>query len=100
MSERVWKQLTAEERMGDYDAVLRLALCAMAADRTSPLTPSQREWIIALGQRTTPFTAGERAKLKDPLLAWVTEKLPRCEAIIRKQFAEGAANGHDQSDPR
>jgi hypothetical protein len=89
MSERVWRQLQVEASVPrDHDAVLRLALCAMAADRTSPLTHRQRTWIIGLGQRTAPFTAGERAKLKDPLLAWVTEKMPRCEAIIRKQFME------------
>jgi hypothetical protein len=89
MSERVWRQLQAEASVPrDHDAVLRLALCAMAADRTSPLTQRQRQWIIALGQRTTPFTAAERARLHAPLLAWVHEKMPRCEAIIRKQFPE------------
>jgi hypothetical protein len=93
MSNRVWKQLRAEDRLGDYDAVLRLALFAMAADRTSALTQPQRQWILALEQRTTPFTAGERAKLQEPLLTWVREKMPRCEAIIREQFMEKGVPG-------
>lgn len=70
------------------NTVLRMALAAMAADISSPLSREQRIWIIALASRTTPLTCAERAKLRGPLIAWVRDRMPRCVAIIARQFAE------------
>jgi len=71
-----------------HDTVIRMALASMAADKTSPLTQAQRVWIIALAQRTTPLTHGERERLKPPLLAWVKERQPRILDIVTAQFPE------------
>ena len=70
------------------NTVLRMALAAMAADITSPLSREQRIWIIALVNRTTPLTCAEVGRQKGPLLAWVTDRMPRCVEIIARQFAE------------
>lgn len=92
MTTRVWRQLRTEaEATRDQDSVLRLALASMAADPTSALTRAQRQWVIELAHRTTRLTAEERGKLKTPLLAYITERMPRCEAIVRKQFQEEEA---------
>lgn len=71
------------------DQVLRMALAAMAADPTSSLTVAQRQWIIALASRTDRLTPHERTRLKAPLLAWIKDKMPRCEAIVLRQFNLG-----------
>jgi hypothetical protein len=68
------------------DCVLRLALVSMALDPTSALTPDQRAWVKVLQQRTTPFTAGERARLKAPILTWIGARMPRCLEVVKKQF--------------
>jgi hypothetical protein len=89
MSTRVWRQLAEATPVArEHDSVLRLALCAMAADPDSALTAAQRSWIVDLGHRTDRFTAQERARIKTPLLAWVKARMPRCESIIEKQFTE------------
>jgi hypothetical protein len=89
MSTRVWRQLAREDLTPPAnDGVLRMALCAMAADPTSRLTAAERQEIIDLGHRTDRFTATERARFRAPLLAWVAVAMPRCRAIIAKQFDE------------
>lgn len=70
------------------DTVLRMGLAAMAADHTSPLTSAQRAWIIALPERTTPLTSSERYRLKAPLLAWVTVRMPNAVEIVECQFSK------------
>ena len=72
----------------EHDAVLRLALAAMAADPASSLSPEQRRWVIALVQRTRPLTPSERRKLRIPLVVWLKEKMPRCVAFVEKQYAD------------
>lgn len=78
------------------DLVLRIALASMAADPTSSLTVAQRKWIIDLAHRTDRFTSAERAKLKTPLLLWIKDKMPRCEAIIQKQFSQFGEGGDER----
>lgn len=73
------------------DTVLRMALLMMACDASSTLTTAQRQWIIDLGQRTTPLTSQERLRLKTPLLAWVKERQPRILDIVSAQFEETGA---------
>ncbi len=68
------------------DSVIRIALCAMAADPTSPLSKDQRAWIIDRVQRHARLTTGERGRLKHPLLAWIDERMPQCRNIVAKQF--------------
>jgi len=54
-------------------SVLRLALAMYAADATSPCTRLQRQWIVTHLEgpwRHRPLSAGERARLQQPLLAW------------------------------
>jgi hypothetical protein len=92
-STRVYKQLQAEvgpDPAQVRDALLRLALVCMALDPTSSLTPDQRRWVKALKDRAAPFTTGERARLKAPILAWIAEKMPRCTEVIQRQFGEDA----------
>jgi hypothetical protein len=89
--DRVYKELRQGEApevpdTGVRDCVLRLALVCMALDPTSALTPDQRTWVQALQQRTTPFTQGERARLRAPILTWVGARMPRCLAVVEKQF--------------
>ena len=88
-STRVWRQLrdTAPQPRS-CDAALRMELAAMAADATSPLTTMQRATIIALASRTTRLTGTEIAEFKAPLLRWLTATMPRCRAIVARQFAE------------
>ena len=88
-STRVWRQLAVETATPcDQDAVLRMALAAMAADPTSGLSKVQRLWVIDLAHRTTRLTPAERAKLQTPLLEWVARTMPRCYPIIAKQFMQ------------
>jgi hypothetical protein len=89
--DRVYKELasTAPPTLPDSavrDCVLRLCLVGMALDPTSALTTDQRAWVKALQQRTTPFTTGERTRLKAPILTWVGARMPRCLAVVEKQF--------------
>jgi hypothetical protein len=89
--DRVYKELRQGEApavpdSAVRDCVLRLALVGMALDPTSALTSDQRAWVKALQQRTTPFTAGERARLKAPILTWVGARMPRCLEVVKKQF--------------
>jgi hypothetical protein len=87
MSTRVWRQLAREDPTPPAnDSVLRMALCAMAADPSSGLTKADREDIVNLGSRTDRFTTEEKARFEAPLLAWVATAMPRCLAIITKQF--------------
>jgi len=91
--DRVYKELRREEPpaipdTAVRDCVLRLALVCMALDPTSALTPDQRAWVKALQQRTTPFTEGERTRLKAPILTWVGARMPRCLEVVTKQFVE------------
>jgi hypothetical protein len=72
----------------DQDTILRMALASMAADKSSTLTLEQRQWVIALAQRTTPLTPAERGKLRSPLLAWVETRQPRILDIVMAQFHE------------
>lgn len=86
---RVYKQLQAEVEPDPAqvrDALLRLALVCMALDPTSALTPEQRSWVKALKDRVAPFTTGERARIKAPIIRWIQEKMPRCLETIEKQF--------------
>ena len=69
------------------DTVVRMALLSWLCDRASTLTPAQRQWVLALGERTTPLTAAERARIRAPLLAWVAERQPRILDIVAAQFA-------------
>jgi hypothetical protein len=88
---RVYKQLQAEAPLPDTavrDCVLRLALVCMALDPTSALTPDQRRWVKALKDRMAPFTTGERARIKAPILRWIQEKMPRCLDIVQRQFSD------------
>jgi hypothetical protein len=90
--DRVYKELRKGEApdvpdSAVRDCVLRLALVSMALDPTSALTPDQRAWVKALQQRTTPFTEGERTRLKAPILTWIGARMPRCLAVVEKQFA-------------
>ena len=89
--DRVYKELRQGEAPdvpdpAVRDCVLRLALVCMALDPTSALTPDQRAWVRALQQRTTPFTPGERTRLKAPILTWVGARMPRCLDVVKKQF--------------
>ena len=87
--DRVYKELQREEaQLGAQvrDVVLRLCLVSMALDPTSSLTDDQRRWVLALKDRTTPFTTGERERLKAPIIRWVKERMPRSLETIEKQF--------------
>lgn len=87
----VYKQLQAEVEPDPTqvrDALLRLALVCMALDPTSVLTDEQRRWVKALKDRAAPFTTGERARLKEPILQWITEKMPRCLEVVTRQFSD------------
>ena len=89
--DRVYKELRKGEvpdvpNTAVRDCVLRLCLVGMALDPTSALTPDQRAWVKALQQRTTPFTEGERTRLKAPILTWVGARMPRCLPVVKKQF--------------
>jgi len=89
--DRVYKELRKGEvpdvpNTAVRDCVLRLCLVGMALDPTSALTPDQRAWVKALQQRTTPFTEGERTRLKAPILTWVGARMPRCLEVVNKQF--------------
>ena len=84
---RVWRRLADEApRPAPNDTVIRLALAMMAADKRSPLTSLQRQWVLTLGERFTPLTPAQRAKLKDPLLAYLRETHPRIYDIVEAQF--------------
>jgi hypothetical protein len=89
--ERVYKALRREETpdvpdTAVRDCILRLVLVGMALDPTSALTPDQRAWVKALKQRTTPFTEGERTRLRAPILTWIGARMPRCLPVVEKQF--------------
>jgi hypothetical protein len=91
--DRVYKELRQGEvpdvpDVAVRDCVLRLALVCMALDPTSALTADQRAWVKALQQRTTPFSTGERTRLKAPILTWIGARMPRCLPVVEKQFAE------------
>lgn len=70
------------------DTVLRMALLSMAIAPDTPLTPAQRQWVLDLGRRTTPLTPRERVRLREPLLAWVAQRMPRVLEIVEAQFGE------------
>lgn len=89
--DRVYKELRQDDaaaipNSAVRDCVVRLALVCMALDPTSALTADQRAWVKALKQRTTPFTEGERARLRAPILTWVGARMPRCLDVVKKQF--------------
>jgi hypothetical protein len=89
MTQRAWRQLIADAYVPrDYDAALRMALAACAADPQSPLSPADRQWVIGLAGQTTRFTAEERLKLKEPLLTWLKATMPRCVEIVAPYFEE------------
>jgi hypothetical protein len=78
------------------DALVRIALAAMAADETSRLTADDRKWIRALPfPPRTPLTVQERARWKDQLLAWIRTTVPGAVEIITNQFPheEGSMKG-------
>lgn len=75
-------------RTAAHDSIVRMALLCWLCDRASTLTPAQRQWVLALGQRTTPLTTTERARIRAPLLAWVAERQPRIYDIVAAQFTE------------
>jgi hypothetical protein len=72
------------------DALVRIALAAMAADPTSGLTEAERtgerDSIKTLLEQTTPLTAQDRARWKEKLLAWVRTTVPGAVEIIEQQF--------------
>jgi hypothetical protein len=71
------------------DALVRIALAAMAADPTSGLMADESDWIRALPfPPRTPMTALERAHWKDTLLAWVRTAVPGAVEIIEHQFPQ------------
>jgi len=74
------------------DAVLRIALGMWAADSRSAITDVQRRWVIqrlqVVEEGWQRFSAGEKARLKGPLLAYIKEHRPGMVPIIEKQFRE------------
>jgi hypothetical protein len=73
------------------DALVRIALAAMAADPTSGLTADDRKWIRALPfPPRTPLTAQDRMRWKDQLLAWIRTTVPGAVEIIEQQFGQEA----------
>lgn len=69
--------------------VLRMALACWLSDHTHGLADAQEQWLHAhLSDCTWVPTATERAALKGPLLAWITERMPGVSAIVADQFRE------------
>jgi len=73
------------------DSVLRLALGLWAADSKSNITDVQRRWVIqrlqVVEEGWQQFSAGEKARLKAPLLAYIQEHHAGILAIVARQFA-------------
>jgi hypothetical protein len=74
--------------MSQSDALVRIALAAMAADLYSGLTPADRASIRALPQQRTPLMAQDRARWKDILLAWARARVPGAVERIAEQFPQ------------
>jgi hypothetical protein len=81
------------------DTVLRLALGLWAADPASPITDTQRQWVVTRLQTTAALTPLERAKLQGPLLSWVAASRPTILAIVARQFGVDAEEPPARRDP-
>jgi len=94
MEPRAWRQLalltqTARAHTGAAgDSCLRLAMALWAADVRATITAKQRQWVIARLETEAgaarPLTAREKARLKEPLLAYLTAYHARTQGDPRK----------------
>lgn len=74
------------------DTVLRMALACWCVAPDHGLTASQHTWLTTRLAARTPLTAVERARLREPLLAWCTRLGgERLAAVVVCQYEEDAA---------
>jgi hypothetical protein len=80
------RAITLAPTASAQDTVVRLAMGMWAADPASPITDTQRAWVVTRLQTTAALTPLERTKIQAPLLAWVAEARPSILAIVARQF--------------
>jgi hypothetical protein len=80
-------------RTAAEDTCLRLAIGLWAADVRAALTPAQRTWLVERLERHVPGTTlavplsdDERARIREPLCAFVKEWHPRIADLVAAQF--------------
>jgi hypothetical protein len=94
MGERAWRQLAANlprDPSAASDTVLRIAVQLWAGDPRAVLTPEQRGWLrarLAIPKRRewVPLGAAEKARLKRPLLDYISAYHPTLVARVQAQF--------------
>ena len=70
-------------QMAIQSAVLRMALALYLCDPTHGLTPAQEAWLRArLADRTWIPTPAERARLREPLLAYAAVYWPGSTEVL------------------
>jgi hypothetical protein len=78
-------------RIMKNDAVLRMALACWCVDPDHGLTPSQQAWLTTRLTEQTPLTLVERARLREPLLAWCLRRGGEpLAAIVERQYEDAA----------
>ena len=74
------------------DTLLRMALACWCVDPDHGMTLSQRAWLTKRLKDLMPLTAEERARLREPLLAWCMRLGgERLAAVVERQYAEDTA---------
>jgi len=70
------------------DVVLRMALVCWSVDPHHGMTPAQHAWLSARLNDQTPLIPEERARLREPLLAWCRRRGgKKLAALIQRQYA-------------
>ena len=73
------------------DTVLRMALTCLLIAPDHGMTPEQHAWLTTRLKDHTPLTPEERARLREPLLAWCLRRSgERLAAVIARQHDEEA----------
>jgi len=73
------------------NTVLRMALACWCVDPDHGMTPSQHSWLATRLKAQTPLTPVERARLREPLLAWCTCRGGERLTAVSRQYDEATS---------